>query len=209
MWRSAPKRRCRASPIVSPLAAVALSLLFVASVPARAATQAAGNGPPPSLYGQGLRFQDENSASIELASLRGKSLLVTMAYTSCKQKCPMTIRKLKQVEEKIAPEKRPTEFVIVTLDPRADTPERLREYYRNQFHVSSPHWHFLRGDAETTAALARFLGIRFENLDEHISHDDRFVLIDADGRIGKSIEGWDSDVKEFEVPRSATGAAGP
>ncbi len=108
--------------------------------------------------------------------------------------CPFTTRKLIKVEKALKDNHLEAELIIVTLDPRMDTPAKLNTYYRKGFGIQSPHWHFLRGKSEDTHALADFLKITFEEIDEHIRHDNKFVLTDSTGSIKKTIDGWDTEL---------------
>ena len=150
-----------------------------------------------SLFNIPIVFQDEDSVDFSLKQLKAHAALVTMAYTSCKMTCPLTVKKLLKVEKEYLSKKIEKEIVIITLDPTGDTPERLKQYYRKRFGILSKKWHFLRANSKDTHLIADFLKIKFEEIDDHIRHDNRFVLINDEGKVTKRIDGWDSSLDEF------------
>lgn len=93
-----------------------------------------------------------------------KARLIEFMYTNCPDVCPVTtleMSKLRQtlIKEGVFGDK--VEFITITIDPKHDTQEVLREY-ASRFEVTSEDdgWVFLRGSNEDTQAVAdalRFL----------------------------------------------------
>lgn len=105
-------------------------------------------------------FNEEYS----FADLPKKARLIEFMYTNCPDICPTTtleMSKLRKrlIEEGVFGDK--VEFLTITIDPKRDTAEVLRDY-ASRFEVTSPDdgWQFLRGSEEDTKRLAdslRFL----------------------------------------------------
>lgn len=93
-----------------------------------------------------------------------KAKLIEFMYTNCPDVCPITTLEMSGLrtrleEEGVFGDK--VEFITITINPRGDTEEVLREY-ANRFNVTSSDdgWYFLRGSDEDTKKIAdalRFL----------------------------------------------------
>jgi protein SCO1/2 len=143
-------------------------------------------------------WSDERGQAVRLSTWRGTPLVVTMLYRACVSRCPMTLAKLRRVEAAFAAAGRPVGFVLVTLDPRNDTPARLANYKRSEG-LDDASWHLLGGDDESTKALSDFLRLRAFRDDTHIEHDVRVAVFDGSGRLARRFEGWsfaEADVLE-------------
>ena len=112
----------------------------------------AGSGPRPSPLadiGPAPRtvLVDSAGKTFDLASRRGKVVLVSFVYTTCTGVCPATTQAIVRIQNVLKEAKlwgTSVEFVSITLDPKRDTPEVLREYAR-LFHADPAAWHFLTG----------------------------------------------------------------
>lgn len=105
-------------------------------------------------------FEEEYS----FADLPKKARLIEFMYTNCPDVCPITTLEMSKlrnqlVEEGVFGDK--VEFITITINPKYDTQEVLRDY-ASRFEVTSPDdgWVFLRGTEEATKKVAdslRFL----------------------------------------------------
>jgi protein SCO1 len=127
-------------------------------------------------------WRDDRGREIRLAELAGRSVVVTMAYASCRRICPGTIAHLKRLQSEMDADGKPAEFVIVGYDPSVDDPQAWREY-RESRGLTRENWHFLTGTPASTRQLARSLGFRFWKYDRHVMHDYRIVVLDERGAL--------------------------
>jgi protein SCO1/2 len=88
-------------------------------------------------------------------------------------------------------------FLLVTLDPATDTPERLARFKRAN--DLPENWHLLTGNDEDTKRLARTLAVNAMRDEGHIDHDVRIAVLDAEGRVVKSFGGWDFDEERIGI----------
>lgn len=165
---------------------IALALLL-----ARAAG-AAGAGEPDSLFAQPWQWQDEHAKSVALDAWRGEPLVVAVAYTSCRVRCPLTVAKLRKVESAYAAAGKPAQFVLVTLDPANDSAARLAAYKRAR-KLPEANWHLLRGSLEQTRALLAYLNVRALDDGSHIDHDIKIFTFDGQGKLVRTFEGLGFD----------------
>ena len=131
-------------------------------------------------------WKAEDNKNVILADYKG-NMILAMAYTSCKFTCPLTIRKIKSIYGDA--NKQAQQVVIITLDPEIDTPENLLHYKKRN--ALGSNWHFLSGSLKQTKEFADKIGLKYENLDGHISHDNIILTFDANRNLIKRYLNWD------------------
>jgi protein SCO1/2 len=144
-----------------------------------------------SLFEHPWVWTDEQGERVAFSRWRGEPVLVTAIYTQCQATCPRTIGKLRKLDAALRREGRAPQFILVTLDPRDDTPERLRRFKLSEGFPES--WHLLTGGVPETRGLADLLDIHVLNADSHIMHDARIIIFDAQGMPARSYSGWSLD----------------
>jgi protein SCO1/2 len=75
-----------------------------------------------------LRLTDHNGKPRTLADFRGKVVLVNFGYTQCPDVCPTTLADLATAMRKLGADASQVQVLFVTVDPKRDKPELLREY---------------------------------------------------------------------------------
>ena len=70
---------------------------------------------------------DHNGQRFQLASLRGKAVLIFFGYTSCPDVCPTTLSKLSSVYKSLGKDANHVKTLYITVDPDRDTPAVLKE----------------------------------------------------------------------------------
>jgi protein SCO1/2 len=105
----------------------------------------------------GLALTGDDGQAFTEQQLRGQWTFVFIGYTHCPDVCPATMLVF-QVIAKALGEAPATSglprFLMVSVDPRRDTPEKLRQYVRH-FH---PDFRAATGDDAALGALTRQLG---------------------------------------------------
>ncbi len=151
-------------------------------------------GPKPvreSLFAYPWVWNDEKGHEVTFARWKGQPVLVTAIYTECHATCPRTVDKLRRLYESFRRQGHPPEFVLVTLDPKSDTPDRLLRFKRSQGLPDA--WHLLTGGTPETQGLTDLLDIHVLNADSHIVHDARIVIFDEQGMPERTYSGWSLD----------------
>ncbi len=98
-----------------------------------------------------LRLLDPDGKPRALADFRGKVVVVIFGYTQCPDVCPTTLADFASAVKKLGPDAAQVQVLFVTLDPRRDTAELLRQYVP----AFDPAFIGLRGDAAATAKATR------------------------------------------------------
>jgi protein SCO1/2 len=121
--------------------------------------------------------------------LRGSLYVADFIFTSCSAQCVGLSDRMAKLQAEL-PQRPDVKLVSFTIDPKVDTPERLREY-AERFHAQVGRWFFLTGDE----AVIRKLSIEGFKLGvtagaseaaTDIDHTPRLVLVDQAG----AIRGW-------------------
>lgn len=177
------------------LARAALSFVLVVAGAARLAP--AAENPNANLYARTWRWTTELGEARTFEAWRGQILVVAPFYTSCRVRCPLTLRSLSAIAEAYRRAGRPVTFLLVTLDPQNDTPERLRRFKeRSGLPVG---WRLLSGSSADTRAFSEFLETRTATDAGHIDHQVRIAVFDRRGRLARNLHGWDFDITQALV----------
>jgi protein SCO1/2 len=166
------------------------------------------SGPRPALadpaqaLSQTWAWKDERAQTVTLGQWRGSPVVLTMFYRSCEARCSPTVERLKKVEEAFRRQGAHPHFVLVTLDPRNDTPARLRAFKKSR-HLPDQSWHLLSGDGAQTRQLVRLLDFKVAGDDGHFEHETKVFVFDAEGALKKTLHGWRFSDEE------ATGSPSP
>lgn len=70
-----------------------------------------------------FKLINQRGEVVTLESLKGKPTVLTFVFAHCTTMCPMLIDKIKSVELTVGSDR--ANFVMITLDPRRDTPQSL------------------------------------------------------------------------------------
>lgn len=133
-------------------------------------------------------LNDQEHQSFGLQQLKGKWTFLFFGYTHCPDVCPLTLSVLAEVERRLAESPQgvqDVQVVFVSLDPKRDTPKKLREY------VHYFHHDFLgvTGGKEQLTELTRQLGIVYavsdpaQSGDYLVDHSASVLLIDPQTRL--------------------------
>jgi protein SCO1 len=127
----------------------------------RTETQAAQPLSGASIYNLGSRWTDQDGNAVSLDSLRGRPVVAAMAYTSCKNVCPLIVANMTAIE-RAARDKGVTNlrFVFFSLDSAGDTPAKLKAY-ADERGLAPADWTLMNGDEKAVRDLAAALGVRY------------------------------------------------
>lgn len=136
---------------------VLVSLLLAASAFACAAPIAglkAGLFEPPRAA-PAIALRATAGGSFDLASYRGKVIVLEFGYTHCADVCPVSLATLAQARKLLGPDAASLQVVFVTVDPARDSVARLHDYLA-QF---DPGFIGVSGSAQQIDAVLKAYGI--------------------------------------------------
>lgn len=101
--------------------------------------------------GPDFRLTDHNGKERSLADFRGKVVTLFFGYTHCPDVCPTTLSDMARAVQILGPDGSRVQVLFVTVDPKRDTPELLRNYVP----AFNPTFLGLYGDAAATAKVTK------------------------------------------------------
>lgn len=112
-------------------------------------------------------------------ALAGRVQVLALVYTSCALACPAVIADMKRIEAATGD----AGFVLVSIDPARDTPERLRVFAEGS-RLSPERWTLLTGNDDDLLELSAVLGVRYRRISNtDFMHSNMLTVLDAEGRI--------------------------
>ena len=136
----------------------------------------------------------QEGGDIQLEELRGEVLVMVMIYTSCQAACPRLVADMRNIQKNVSEEANAeTKYVFVSIDPEVDTPERLKNFAKEN-QMDNDQWLFLRGDPEDTREFAAVLAVNYKRISPmDFSHSNIISVFDKDGVMIHQKEGLGTD----------------
>jgi len=184
----------------------ALALLAAAGVTvfARAGSEADAPGFAgslrPDIPPQDFRLRDQDGKTVSLRALRGRVVVLTFMYTTCRDTCPLTATQIRGALDDL---EQPPPALAVSVDPVNDTPERAREFLFKRS-LGHDRMRFLLGTRAQLQPIWKAYGIQPQG--KKFDHSTYVLLIDRHGRqrIGFPVqqltpEGLAHDVRRLQA----------
>lgn len=150
-----------------------------------------------SIFNLTSKWKTEEGTEIELQDLKGKALVVVMIYTTCKAACPRLVADMRNIEKQIPAEKKDdVQYVLVSIDPKHDTPEKLKAFaIENQ--MDEARWTFLQGNENSVREFANVLAMKYKEISPmDFSHSNIISVFNQQGELVHQQEGLGVDNKE-------------
>ena len=150
-----------------------------------------------SIYNLPSKWTNQNNEEIQLKALKGDVLVMVMIYTSCQTACPRLVADMRGIEEQIpADKKEKVTLVFVSIDPETDTPQRLKEFAKEN-QMDSEKWVFLRGSKADTREFSAVLAVNYKKISPmDFSHSNIISVFDQEGELAYQQEGLGVNNKE-------------
>jgi protein SCO1 len=130
----------------------------------------------PDIPPQDFRLRDQDGKPASLRAYRGKVVVLTFMYTTCRDTCPLTATQIRGALDDL---KTPPPALAVSVDPVNDTPERAREFLFKRG-LSQDRMRFLLGNRAQLRPIWTAYGIRPQA--KAFEHSAYVLLIDRHGR---------------------------
>lgn len=149
-----------------------------------------------SVYHAPSVWTDQSGRERTLDSLAGRPQVVAMLYTSCAFACPRIMLDLKRIEGELGDDADRVGFLVVSIDPERDTPERLAEFARGS-RLDPERWTLLTGAEGDILELAALLGVQYRQTSPgEWVHSNLITVLDADGVVTHRQLGLGTDPAE-------------
>ena len=150
-----------------------------------------------SIFNLTSKWHTEEGKTIQLEDLKGKTLVMVMIYTTCKAACPRLVADMRNIEAQI-PEKnlKDLSFVLVSIDPETDTPERLKTFAIENY-MDDEQWTFLQGTTNSVREFSNVLAVKYKQISPmDFSHSNIISVFNTGGELIHQQEGLGVDNKE-------------
>ena len=122
--------------------------------------------------------------AVTQASFDHRALLIYFGYSACDDVCPQTLTQLSEALDRLGPLADRIQPLFITVDPRRDTPERLRRYLS----AFSPRLIGLTGSPAQLARVKREFhvvsreGVAAPDGSYDVDHSSVLYLVGSDGQ---------------------------
>lgn len=126
---------------------------------------------------------DQHGDSFSFDDFRDKVVFVYFGYTHCPDACPATLDEFMEVKDNLGDKADDVAFVMVTVDPTRDSPERMTEY----LDFWDPEFYGVSMSQEDTDKVAREWSVYFNYREKNsaggylVDHEVSSFVIDKDG----------------------------
>ena len=136
-------------------------------------------------------WNTQNNETIELKDLRGDVLVMVMIYTTCQAACPRLVADMINIHDKV--DDNSVKYVLVSIDPATDTPERLKEFAIEN-HIDNDQWIFLQGTEDNVREFSNVLAVKYKKITPlDFSHSNIISVFDKAGVLYHQQEGLGVD----------------
>lgn len=178
------KKALLAGALLLPL--VALGTYF-AFRPAQRAEQGLRSGTfEPAREAPAFSLEGSNGKKLNLRDHLGKVVILQFGFTFCEEVCPVTLARLTEVYKKLGSAAGEVQLIYVTVDPKRDNAERLREHLE----AFNPSFLGATGTPEELAAVRKAYGVVAEQvvsknkaLGYEVNHSSSIYLVDRQGKV--------------------------
>lgn len=121
-------------------------------------------------------LMNQDGQPVSLSDYRGKLVLVYFGYTNCPDACPTTLGAWKSAQAALGAEADQVRFVFISIDPKRDTPDRLKEYLD---FFKAPFVGLTGSSQEIDDVAAAYLVFKYSNAPEYENPDHSHEHTDA------------------------------
>jgi len=151
---------------------------------------------PDSIYNVGSVWEKQDGNKISFIDFKGKVLVTTMIFTSCKTACPRLTAEMKKIENevgKVSPDN--IEYVLISIDPETDTPEVMKAYLKTH-QLDEKEWMFIRSNENDTREIANIMAVKYKEISPiEFSHSNIISVYSKNGTLAYQKEGLDNDIQ--------------
>lgn len=158
-----------------------------------------GTLPGSSIYNLEVNWIDQDKTNFKLLEFQGKTVVITMIYTTCKFSCPVTLAFLRKIEKQLDKNTLSNMmFVLVSMDPENDSPEKLKTFLKEN-ELNPANWKLLTSSEDDITQLASTIGFKFKKItDKDYAHSNIITVLDKNGVVVYQLEGLNDDNDEFK-----------
>jgi protein SCO1/2 len=136
-----------------------------------------------------FRLVDQSGRQVDQSILAHKWTAVFFGYTFCPDVCPTTLQTLGAASEQLGARGKDFQVVFVTVDPKRDTPAKLKDYLSS---AAFPRGTIgLTGSSDQIAAIAKAYGVFYQTEGSGegyaVDHSSAIYLMNPQGKFDSVI----------------------
>ena len=162
----------------------------------------------PNIVPTNFTLKDQDGKTVSLADFKGKPLILTFMYSTCKDTCPLQANQIRGALDQLGDNAVPA--VALSVDPKNDTPENAKRFVVQR--QLSGRMQFLLGNDAQLAPIWKEYGIRPQG--KAFDHTAYVVILDSQGRQRVSFpvskltpEGLAHDVRVLQKAQAQSASA--
>lgn len=144
-----------------------------------------------------FNYTDHRGEQLSKEDLEGTPWLATFVFTNCETVCPPMTFNMADLQKRIeASGLSDYKIVAFSVDPKEDTPEKMREYLSHYPIPDENKWHLLTGYSQEE--IAEFATKNFKSLvkndpnSDQVIHGTSFYLVDQQGEVIGNYDGFEN-----------------
>jgi protein SCO1/2 len=130
----------------------------------------------PQIVPTNFTLSDQDGKRVSLADFKGKPLILTFMYSTCKDTCPLQANQIRGALDQLGNNAVPA--VAISVDPKNDTPESAKRFVVQR--QLAGRMQFLLGSYAKLAPIWKEYGIRPQG--KAFDHTAYVVILDSKGR---------------------------
>ena len=130
---------------------------------------------PPGARAPAFRLRDQDGKPVAMADYRGRTVVMTFVYSTCKDTCPAQVQSIRGALDKLGHD---VPVLAVSVDPKQDTRARAKAFLLKQ-HVTG-RVRYVLGTQAQLAPVWRGYGIAPQR--GSLDHSAYVVVVDRQGR---------------------------
>ena len=130
---------------------------------------------PPGARAVDFRLHDQDGQLATMRQYRGRDVIVTFMYSTCKDTCPLTAQQIRGALDELG---RIVPVLAISVDPVGDTPAHVRRFLAEQ--QMTRRMRYLTGTSAQLAPIWRAYGIQPQS--SQSEHTASTVVVDGAGR---------------------------
>jgi protein SCO1/2 len=130
----------------------------------------------PAIPPKDFTLRDERGQRVSLRQYRGRVVVLTFLYSTCRDTCPLTATTIRGALDDLGHD---VPALAVSVDPKDDTPDHVEGFLVQQ-RLDEGRMHFLTGSRAQLAPVWRDYGIQPQG--QAYEHSAYVLLIDKTGR---------------------------
>ena len=130
---------------------------------------------PPDARAADFRLHDQDGAATTMRAYRGRTVVVTFLYSTCRDTCPLTAQQIRGALDQLG---RDVPVLAISVDPRGDTSLHVKQFLVRQ-HLTG-RMRYLVGTRAQLEPIWRAYGIQPQG--DGFEHTASTVIVDGAGR---------------------------